>query len=459
MLEAKPVSVLRRSIEWGLYRLALLLVLPVIPLRLLWRGLRERGYWQHWEERFACCLVPSPQPSPSPKGRGGLWIHAVSVGETRAAAPLIAALRARHPGMPVLLTCMTVTGRATAQQLYGDFAQVAYLPYDYGWLMRRFLARWQPRVGVLMETELWPNLIREAARIQLPLVLANARLSERSARGYSRLAALTRDSLARIQVVAAQTEADAQRLRQLGAHHVAVTGSLKFDIDAPAAQLQMGHQWREVWGATRPVLLAASTRDGEEALIVSAFAAHAPADVLLVLVPRHPQRCDSVAKLIHAAGLKWVRRSELGADLLSADVRVILGDSLGELYAYYAACDVAFVGGSLLPLGGQNLIEAASVGRPILVGPHTFNFAEAVMLAIEMGAARRVKDAEELMTVGVHLLTDNATREAMGHAGRAFAARYRGATARLVTLIEPLLSSGRFPPDLPHPAHPPRPAD
>ena len=368
-----------------------------------------------------------------------MWVHAVSVGETRAAAPLIAALRARHPDLPVLLTCMTVTGRATAQQLYGDFAQVAYLPYDYAWLMRRFLARWQPRVGVLMETELWPNLIREAAREQLPLVLANARLSERSARGYARLPALTRDSLARFQVVAAQTEADGRRLTQLGAQHVAVTGSLKFDIDPPAAQLQTGHQWRGAWGATRPVLLAASTREGEEAEILAAFAAQAPAEVLLVLVPRHPQRCDGVAKLVEAAGLNFVRRSQLGADSLSANVRVILGDSMGELYAYYSACDVAFVGGSLLPLGGQNLIEAASVGRPVLIGPHTFNFAEAAELAIEMGAARRVQDADELITAAMDLLDDKATREAMGQGGQAFAARYRGATGRLAALIEPIL--------------------
>lgn len=452
MSEAKPVSALRRSVEWGLYRLALLLMLPIIPLRLLWRGLRERGYWGHWCERFAGCAPDTPQ-------RGALWIHAVSVGETRAAAPLIAALRARHPDLPVLLTCMTVTGRATAQDLYGDFAQIRYLPYDYAWLMRRFVARWQPRVGVLMETELWPNLIREAARMKLPLVLANARLSERSARGYARLPALTRDSLARFQVVAAQTEADAQRLSRLGAQHVAVTGSLKFDIDAPAAQLQVGQRWREAWGAARPVLLAASTREGEEAAILTAYAARAPVEVLLVLVPRHPQRCDSVAKLIHAAGLNYSRRSQLSNGALNAGVRVILGDSMGELFAYYAACDVAFVGGSLLPLGGQNLIEAASVGRPVLIGPHTYNFAEAALLAIEMGAAQRVQDAEELMTVAMRLLSDDVTRQAMGNAGLEFATRHRGATARLVTLIEPLLGSDPLPPGLLHPARPLQPAD
>ncbi len=446
--DSSPMSDVRCFIEWGLYRLALLLILPVIPLRLLWRGIRERGYWRHWAERFV-----SYQPGLLPSG--ALWIHAVSVGETRAAGPLIAALRARHPDLPVLLTCMTVTGRATAQALYGDFAHICYLPYDYAWLMRRFLARWQPRVGVLMETELWPNLIREAARMKLPLVLANARLSERSARGYARLPALTRDSLVRLQAVAAQTEADAYRLTELGARNVVVTGSLKFDATAPAEQLQTGQMWHQAWGATRPILLAASTREGEEAAILSAFAARAPADVLLVLVPRHPQRGDSVAKLLQTAGLAFIRRSQLTPTALPAsDVRVILGDSLGELFAYYAACDVAFVGGSLLPLGGQNLIEACSVGCPVLIGPHTFNFAEATELAIEMGAALRVADADELIAAALRLLADVHTRDAMGEAGRAFAARYRGATQRLIALIDPLLDSGPLPPGPPHPVHP-----
>ena len=427
------MSELRRFIEWGLYRAALLLILPVIPLRLMWRGMRERGYWRHWSERFACC----PKSLPT----GVLWIHAVSVGETRAAAPLIAALRARHPDLPVLLTCMTVTGRATAQTLYGDFAHICYLPYDYARLMRHFFARLQPRVCVLMETELWPNLIREAARVKLPLVLANARLSERSARGYARLPALTRDSLARFQIVAAQTQGDAQRLTLLGARNVVVTGSLKFDVAAPAAQLQTGRAWRQAWGTQRSVLLAASTRDGEEAAILSAFADSAPADMLLVLVPRHPQRCDSVAKLVHAAGLQYGRRSQLSPSVpLDVNTRVILGDSLGELFAYYAACDVAFVGGSLLPFGGQNLIEACSVGCPVLIGPHTFNFAQAAEQAIEMGAAVRVDNAQELISVARRLVTDTSARDAMGQAGQAFAERHRGATAHLIALIDPLLS-------------------
>ena len=419
---------LRLILDWSLYRLALLLAAPLIPLRLLWRGRRERGYWRHWGERLA--LGPAP-------ATGALWIHAVSVGEMRAAQPLINALRDAHPGAPVLLTCMTPTGRATAESLYGSFARIVYLPYDYAWLVRRFLRRLSPRVGILMETELWPNLIHAAARAGVPLVLANARLSARSARGYARLRELTRACLERVALVAAQAEADAARLRSLGAMTVHVTGNLKFDIAPPDAQLERGTAWKAKWGQ-RPVLLAASTREGEEAPLLRAFADAAPAGVLLVLVPRHPQRFDAVAALIEAASLPFQRRSALDGTNLNAETRVLLGDSLGELFAYYAACDVAFVGGSLQPLGGQNLIEAASVGRPVLVGPHTFNFEEATRLAIEAGAALRVSDALALLENALKLLDDAAARARMGEAGLDFAARHRGAAARMATLISPL---------------------
>jgi 3-deoxy-D-manno-octulosonic-acid transferase len=413
---------LRLILDWSLYRLALLLAAPLIPLRLLWRGRREHSYLEHWGERLGSGAVPV----------GALWIHAVSVGEMRAAQPLITALRDAHPGAPVLLSCMTPTGRATAGSLYGSFAHIVYLPYDYAWLMRRFVRRVRPRVGILMETELWPNLIHAAARAGVPLMLANARLSERSARGYARLPALARACLQRITVVAAQTAADAARLEKLGARATHVTGNLKFDIAPPQAQLERGAAWKAGWGS-RPVLLAASTREGEEAPLLRAFADTAPVDVLLVLVPRHPQRFAEVAGLIAAAGLPYQRRSDEVP--LAADTRVLLGDSLGELFAYYAACDVAFVGGSLQPLGGQNLIEAASVGRPVLVGPHTFNFEEATQLAIEAGAALRVSDAADLMTNALMLLADAPTRTRMGEAGLAFAARHRGAAARVAGLV------------------------
>lgn len=417
----------RLILDWTLYRLALLLAAPLIPLRLLWRGRRERGYLAHWGERLGAAAVPA----------GAIWIHAVSVGEMRAAQPLIDALCADHPDRSLLLTCMTPTGRATAEALYGGFARIAYLPYDYGFLVRRFLRRAKPAVGILMETELWPNLIRAADQQDVPLMLANARLSERSARGYARLPALTRASLARVAFVAAQTGADAARLRQLGAREVQVTGNLKFDITPPADMLERGAAWRASWGG-RPVLLAASTREGEEAAILRALADAAPADALLVLVPRHPQRFDAVAALIEAAGLPYQRRSATTAP--AAGTRVWLGDSLGELFAYYAACDVAFVGGSLQPLGGQNLIEAASVGRPVLVGPHTFNFEAATRQAIDAGAALRVADAPALLAAASTLLRDAAARARMGAAGRAFAASHRGAAARVAVLVSKALA-------------------
>jgi|APFre7841882724_1041349.scaffolds.fasta_scaffold05359_5 3-deoxy-D-manno-octulosonic-acid transferase len=421
---------LRLLFDWSLYRLALLLAAPLIPLRLLWRARRERGYLEHWRERLALCRTPVT---------GALWIHAVSVGEMRAAQPLIAFVRAAHPGVPLLLTCMTPTGRATAESLYGDFAHIAYLPYDYSWLARRFLRRTRPRVGILMETELWPNLIHAAARAGVPLMLANARLSERSARGYARLPALVRACLQRITVVAAQTGDDVARLEKLGARAAHVTGNLKFDIDPPHAQLERGAAWKAGWGA-RPVLLAASTREGEEEALLRAFAAAAPVGLLLVLVPRHPQRFDAVAALIESAGLSYQRRSEFNGTDLRPQTRVLLGDSLGELFAYYAACDVAFVGGSLLPLGGQNLIEAASVGRPVLVGPHTFNFAQAAADAVAAGAALRVADASELMRSALSLLRDEPRRTAMGDAARAFAQAHRGATQRTMDAIEAQLT-------------------
>jgi 3-deoxy-D-manno-octulosonic-acid transferase len=328
---------------------------------------------------------------------------------------------------------MTPTGRATAESLYGDFAHIAYLPYDYAWLARRFLDHARPRVGILMETELWPNLIHAAANAGVPLMLANARLSERSARGYARLPALMRACLQRISVVAAQTGDDAARLEKLGARAAHVTGNLKFDIDPSHAQLERGAAWKAGWGG-RPVLLAASTREGEEAALLRAFAT-APADVLLVLVPRHPQRFDAVAALIESAGLPYQRRSEFNGTSLRPQTRVLLGDSLGELFAYYAACDVAFVGGSLMPLGGQNLIEAASVGRPVLVGPHTFNFEEATRLAVEAGAAMRVSDADACLANALKLLNDAPARARMAAAGLAFAARHRGAALRVTALI------------------------
>ena len=359
-----------------------------------------------------------------------IWVHAVSVGETRAAQPLVAALRARWPDRPLLVTQMTPTGRETALSLYGGQATVRYLPYDAPDAVARFLARYQPVLGVLMETELWPNLIAACAQRGVPLFLANARLSERSARGYRRIGGLIRPALASLAGVAAQSEDDAARLRALGARQVAVCGNLKFDISPPPQAAVLAAQLRQ-WRGERPLWMAASTREGEEALLLDALPANSPA--VLLLTPRHPQRFAEVAELLRARGIPFQRRSDNAA--LRADTRVWLGDSMGEMFAYYQAVDLAFIGGSLLPLGGQNLIEPAAVGCPVLIGPSTFNFAEVTRLALAEGAARQVADADELHRTVATLLADPDARQRMGAAGLAFAQRHRGATARTLAHV------------------------
>ena len=405
-----------------LYCLLLYLGAPLVWLRLLWRSRSQPAYLDHLAERWG---FYGPPP-----GRPVIWVHAVSVGETRAAQPLVDGLLAAYPDHAVLLTGMTPTGREAARQVFGERVWQAYLPYDYPGATRRFFRHYKPRLGILMETEIWPNLLAAAAAARIPVGLANARLSPRSATGYRRFGALAGPAFARLVGVAAQTEGDAERLRGVGAAAVTVCGNIKFDVAPPAEKLALGRAWRQALGH-RPVWLAASTREGEEALVLEALQ-QVPDDVLLILVPRHPQRFDAVAALVARTGLGFTRRS---AGLPEAGTRVWLGDSMGEMAAYYGAADLAFVGGSLLPLGGQNLIEAAACGCPVLVGPHTFNFAQATADAVACGAARRVTDAGELGQVVGALLADAAARGTMARAAGAFAAAHRGATARTLALI------------------------
>lgn len=408
-----------------LYKLVLYAMLPVVLLRLVWRARRQRGYLQHVGERFG--YFPSRAPD-APL----LWIHAVSVGETRAAEPLVNALRARHPQHRILITHMTPTGRATGELLYADRVERCYLPYDYPGAVARFLDHYRPVAGVLMETEIWPNLIHAAAARGTPLYLVNARLSEKSYRGYRRYPRLTGEALRGLAGIAAQTDDDAQRFTALGAERVTVTGSLKFDVAPPADKIALGQRWRTAYG-NRPVLLAASTRAGEEEPLLAALDALDIAGMLLVIVPRHPDRFDEVAALLERRGLPYQRRS--ANEPVRAATRVLLGDSLGEMFAYYAACDVAFIGGSLLPYGGQNLIEACAVGKPVLLGRHTYNFAEAAELAIAAGAALRVADAEGVMNAAQRLLTDPRSAARMAEAGLAFCRTHQGATSRALELI------------------------
>lgn len=411
-----------------LYNLFWVLALPFVLLRLAWRARRQPGYLQQLGERFG----RYPEAASS---RPTIWLHAVSVGETRAAEPLVRALLAHFPDDDIVLTHMTPTGRETAESVFGTEPRVRIvcLAYDFTPFVKRFLAHFRPRLGVVMETELWPNLLLEARARAIPVLLANARLSERSARRYARWPSLAALTLGALDAVAAQTDDDAYRLRAIGAREVEVTGNVKFDIAPPAAQLALARDFRAAT-APRQVIFAASTRDGEEAIMLDAFLATAPTEALLVIVPRHPQRFDEVAQLLHARGLEFCRRSA-GARP-DAGTRVWLGDSMGEMFAWYASADVALIGGSWLPFGGQNLIESCAVGTPVIVGPHTFNFEQVARQAVEAGAARRAQNAAEGMRMACALLADPAAREAMAARGREFAIAHKGATARTVAFIE-----------------------
>jgi len=414
------------------YTLMLWLLLPYIFLRLLWRARKQPEYLHHIGERFGFYSARSNKPV--------IWLHTVSVGETRAAQSLIVRLRAAYPGHQILLTHTTPTGRAASEQLYGDGVLRVYLPYDYPFAVNCFLRQFKPQFGILMETEIWFNLIHACHATSIPLLLLNARLSEKSARGYARFARLTRDALNELAAVAAQTADDAARLTTLGAKNISVTGNLKFDIEPPPALLELGRQLRGQFGGQRPILLAASTRDGEEALLLDALQqVHIPG-LLLVIVPRHPQRFAEVATLLEQRGIPFRRRSEMGQQscAITPETRAVLGDSMGEMFAYYAAADLAFIGGSLLPYGGQNLIEACAAGTPVVIGPHTHNFAEATRLAVAAGAAIQVRDGGELAVELRRLL---ANPDALGEMRRqcaGFVGSNRGATDQSLRIIAAL---------------------
>lgn len=424
---------MNRTLYSGLWWVAM----PVVLGRLWWRGRKEPGYRAHWDERLSL-------GGPAAGDRPTIIVHAVSVGETRASEPLVDALLLAWPECRILLTHMTPTGRATGRDLFahhGERVVQAYLPYDTGWMTARFLRHHCPRAVILMETEVWPNLIHACTRQGVPIVLANARLSERSLKRGRKAGAVMLEAARSFTLVAAQTDADAARIASLGAPNVVVTGSVKFDIVPPQVALEKG-AWLRMCidgAARRPVFLCASTREGEETLILEAWRQHRdkPQNALLLLVPRHPQRFDDVAKLVEASGLTLARRSQLGHDD-AIDADVLLGDSMGEMFAYYAACDCAYIGGSLLPLGGQNLIEACALGKPVLVGDHTFNFLDATIDAVDGGAALRVPDAAALVNEAARLLQDDAARAAMGARALAFAGRHRGATLRTVELVQRL---------------------
>lgn len=412
-----------------LYSLLIYCAVPFAAASVLWRGLRNRGNWQGLSERFG----GGPRTATP-----ALWLHAVSLGEVTAAAPLVRALRARHPESALVLTTATPTGRARARSLFGDAVDVRFLPYDTPGAVARFMDRIQPRLAVIMETELWPNLYRECERRGVPMVLASARLSAKSVARYRRLGSLARGIFSATSLIAAQTPADAERFVAIGAprDRTCVAGNIKFDLDIGPGVKEAGRALRSFFGSSRPVWIAGSTHAGEEALVLAAHA-ELPPEVLLLLVPRHPERFDAVAQLLAQGGWKFARRS--GGARPDAEVRVVLVDSVGVLAALYAAADAAFVGGSLVPIGGHNLLEPAALGVPVLTGPFTANAREIAQLLLSEGAALQVADAHELAAALRRLLSDPAERQRMGDSGRQIVESNRGSVARLLGLIEPLV--------------------
>ena len=417
-----------------LYTLLLHLALPLIALRLYLRGRKAPAYRQRIAERFALRLPPLKP--------GGIWVHAVSVGESIAAAPMIRALRERHPELPITVTCMTPTGSERIRALFGDQVQHCYLPYDLPWAAARFLDRLQPKLAVIMETELWPNHIHQCARRGIPTVLANARLSEKSARGYARLKGLTRPMLAEMSWIAAQTEAEAERFRQLGARPecVSVTGSIKFDLAIDPELKERAQVLRASWGADqRPVWIAASTHAGEDEIVLAAHRRLLVdrSDSLLILVPRHPERFDAVHVLCQREGFATVRRAS--GQPVGEGIQVLLGDTMGELLFLYALADVAFVGGSLVPNGGHNLLEPAALGLPVLSGPHLFNFLDIAAQLRDAQALAEVASAEELVWQLQCLLIEAESRRRMGAAGISVLRANHGALKRLLGGMDSLL--------------------
>ena len=432
-----------------LYSALIHCAVPFAFAMVLWRGVRDRSYWQGLGERFG--WGPASPPAPS------LWMHAVSLGEMTAAAPLVRALMSRYPQSPLLLTTATPTGRARARELYGAAVDVRFLPYDTPGAVARFMDRTRPRLAILMETELWPNLFRQCERRRVPLVLASARLSAKSVARYRRFGGLFRGIFSASSLIAAQTREDVERFMAIGAPSagIQVVGNIKFDVQVSEEVTARAGALRASLGADRPIWIAGSTHAGEEEQVLAAhrqLRTEQPT-ALLLLVPRHPDRFDAVADLLSRRAMRFTRHGS-GA-LPGAATRVVLVDTVGELGALYAAADVAFVGGSLVPIGGHNLLEPAALGLPVLTGPSYSNSRDIARLLIQQGAALQVADTRELAAAVARLLGDPKERQRMGAIGRRIIESNRGAVARLLWLIESLLTPPPGPaPRAPDPARP-----
>ncbi|MBM4220393.1 MAG: 3-deoxy-D-manno-octulosonic acid transferase [Gammaproteobacteria bacterium] len=418
------------------YILLSYLLVPLLLVHLYWRSLGAPAYRRRIGERFGSVPIPRRRPS--------IWVHAVSVGEVQAAAPLVRALLKRHPGVPLVMTTMTPTGSERVRLLFGDTVVHSYVPYDLAAAVRRFFERAQPALAIIMETELWPNLFHECGQRQVPLVLASARISPRSLARYRRLMPLFRDTLANGIVIAAQTPADAERFRALGANpaQTHVTGNIKFDFELPGDVVHAGRALRKLQARDRPVWVAASTHEGEEAVLLAAHALirQQHPQAMLFLVPRHPERFSEVAGLIESCGLVHVSRSS--AAVADQRATVFLGDTMGDLMTFYAAADVAFVGGSLSAIGGHNLLEPAALGIPVITGPHNENAADICALLLACGAAGVVTDAPGVAAEVCRLFSDPDERQRRGRAGQAAIAENSGALERLLRLIDPLVRDG-----------------
>jgi 3-deoxy-D-manno-octulosonic-acid transferase len=411
-------------------------LMPYVVGALVWRALRYSPYWSRWPERFGFGKAWTAQRV--------IWVHAVSVGEVRSAAALIGALRERFAHHRLLVTTMTPTGADQVRDLFGDTVSHAYAPYDFPGAVSRFLDRVRPELAVIAETEFWPNLFAACRRRGIPLHLVNVRLSQASFRGYSWFPQSARRMLAETDLICAQSSLDAQRLRNLGVPDrlIRITGNLKFDVELPASLLAEGRALRHEWGGQRPVFIAASTHAGEERMVLEAFRAMRRRfpTLLLVLVPRHPERFAGVARLCRGAGYRIALRST--REDVPADVDVLVGDTMGELHRLYAASDVAFVGGSLVRRGGQNPLEACAVSVPVIFGPHMFHFEEISALALERGAARQVQSVEELVEAVALYFEQPALREAAGSAAHSLVAENRGALARTLRHMSEALGAG-----------------
>ncbi len=418
-----------------LYNILFYIALPFIVCRLLWRSRKAPAYRARMKERFALTLPKQLEQS--------IWVHAVSLGEVLAAIPLIKEIKAQYPEYPIMVTTMTPTGSARVQAALEDQVLHAYVPYDLPHTLSRFMHRINPKIVLLMETELWPNLLNQCRRRKIPVMIANARLSERSAKGYARIKGLTGEMLRNVSLIAAQTQADGDRFIQLGApkERVIVTGSIKFDIQFPASIYEQSSLLRQQWGMNRPIWIAASTHEGEDEIILKAFRKLRKTlpDTLLVLVPRHPERFAKVAAMVRKRDLTLAYRTK--PESWQPHVNVFLGDTLGELTLFYAASDVAFVGGSLVPTGGHNLLEPAALGVPSLTGPHMHNFVEISALMHKAQAAKTVTTERELAEGVLYWLQNNQQRVKAGEQGKQVVEQNRGALQAHLNLFEQTLVS------------------